>query len=172
MVTIVPISIEHAKGYNRVLDGVARERKYLALLEGPPLARTLEFVTRNIAKGYPQFVALADGDVVGWCDITPDSRPVHAHVGTLGMGLLPPFRGRGNGAALIERALRAHRCGMVRVELSVYSDNRPAIALYESFGFRTEAVMKDAACIDGHYKDVVLMAVVDRANALQTPGGA
>jgi hypothetical protein len=34
------------------------------------------------------------GEVVGWCDILPKSRPVHAHVGVLGVALLPEFRGR------------------------------------------------------------------------------
>jgi hypothetical protein len=35
--------------------------KYLAFLEAPPLDRTHQFVMNNIAKGYPQFVAVAGG---------------------------------------------------------------------------------------------------------------
>jgi len=29
----------------------------------------------------------------GWCYISGGGRPADAHVGTLGMGQLPPFRG-------------------------------------------------------------------------------
>jgi RimJ/RimL family protein N-acetyltransferase len=83
----------------------------------------------------------------------------------LGMALLPPFRGRGNGTALIQATLsEARRIGLVRFELTVHSDNERAIALYEKVGFKKEGTLKDAALIDGHYKDVILMAIVDSWN--------
>jgi hypothetical protein len=37
MIEIVPISPAHIEGFHRTLDLVARERRYLALLEAPPL---------------------------------------------------------------------------------------------------------------------------------------
>jgi len=164
-VKITRISAEYVEGFHRAMDFVARERKYLAFLEAPPLDSTREFVMNNIAKGYPQFVAVAGGEVVGWCDVIPKSRPIHAHSGVLGMALLPPFRGRGHGAALIQATLsEARRIGLVRFELTVHSDNERAIALYERVGFKKEGTLKDAALVDGHYKDVILMAIVDSWN--------
>ena len=65
--SIERIAPEHVQGLHRALAVVARERKYLALLEAPALERTRQFVTNNIEKGFPQFVALAANDVVGWC---------------------------------------------------------------------------------------------------------
>ena len=163
-VAIARMAIEHVEGFHRALDFVARERKYLAFLEAPPLDATRDFVTNNIAKGYPQFVAIAGGYVVGWCDVIPKTRPVHAHCGVLGMGLLPAFRGRGYGAALIEATLgEARRFGLVRIELTVHADNERAIALYERFGFIREGTLRDAVLIDGQYKDMILMAIVDRS---------
>jgi ribosomal protein S18 acetylase RimI-like enzyme len=94
-VEIVPISQEHIEGFHRALDFVARERRYLAFLEAPPPESTRAFVLNNIAQGYPQPVVLSAGEVVGWCDILPKSRPVHGHVGVLGVALLPEFRGQG-----------------------------------------------------------------------------
>ena len=44
-----------------------------------------------------------------WCDVTPKSRPVYAHCGVLGMGLLPRFRSQGLGTKLITRTLKAAR---------------------------------------------------------------
>jgi hypothetical protein len=52
-----------------------------------------EFILNNIKQGYPQLVAVSASQVVGWCDVIPNQRPIHAHVGVLGMGLLPEFRG-------------------------------------------------------------------------------
>jgi RimJ/RimL family protein N-acetyltransferase len=162
-IEIVPIAAEHVDGFHRALDIVARERKYLAFLEAPPLEGTRQFVLDNIAKGRPQFVALADGAVVGWCDILPKGPPVHAHVGVLGMGLLPKHRGRGYGTKLIDATLRGARgFGFIRIELNVHADNTPAIRLYEKVGFKPEGVMRDAALIDGQFKDVIFMAKIDR----------
>jgi RimJ/RimL family protein N-acetyltransferase len=165
-VEITRIAAEYVEGFHRALDFVARERKYLAFLEAPPLERTRQFVMDNIAKGYPQFVAVAGGEVVGWCDVIPKSRPIHAHSGVFGMGLLPPFRGRGHGASLIQAALsEARRIGLVRFELTVHADNERAIALYKKVGFKKEGTMKEAALMDGQYKDEILMTIVDRWDA-------
>ncbi len=159
-VEIRHITQEDIAGFHRAVDLVARERKYLAFLESPPLASTREFVLGNIAKGNPQFVALADGEVVGWCDIVRIDRPVYAHAGVLGMGLLPPFRGQGYGKRLIETALQAaFSTGFSRVELAVHDDNARAIALYERVGFVREGVKRRATCIEGRFGDTLMMAV-------------
>lgn len=163
-VKIEPITPEHVEGFYRALDAVARERKYLAFLEAPPLASTHAFVMNNIANGYPQFVTIAGGDVVGWCDVLPRERPIYAHAGVLGIGLLPAFRGFGHGAMLMATTMsEAYRRGLSRIELTVHADNTRAIALYERIGFKREGIMRDAALIDGHYKDVILMAIIDHS---------
>jgi len=158
-VTIEPTTPDHIERFHRTLDVVARERKYLAFLEAPPLASTRAFVLANLARGAPQFVAIADGEVVGWCDITPIDRPIYAHCGTLGMGLLPEMRGLGHGRALIETALAdAPRVGLTRVELTVHASNTRAAALYERVGFRREGIKHKGLRIDGVYGDVIMMA--------------
>jgi hypothetical protein len=35
------------------------------------------------------------GQVVGGCDVVPNPRPIFAHVGLLGMAVLPEFRRQG-----------------------------------------------------------------------------
>jgi RimJ/RimL family protein N-acetyltransferase len=163
-VIIEPIRLEHAEGFRRVYDMVARERKYLAAVEGNPLQRVIDFVANNIARNFPQYVAVSSNHVVGWCDIIPMSLPAHAHAAVLGMGLLPEYRGQGIGLALLEATLRhARLLGLVRVELTVHADNLRAIALYERVGFHIEGTKRDAVFIDGVYKDVVMMASIHRA---------
>jgi ribosomal protein S18 acetylase RimI-like enzyme len=61
----------------------------------------------------------------------PKPLPIHRHVGVLGMGLLPAYRGQGIGRRLLHRTLGAARTGgLSRVELTVREDNVGAIALY------------------------------------------
>lgn len=162
---IVPMAETHIVSFHRALDTVARERKYLAFLEAPPLPRTRDFVLGMIEKRNPQFVAVVQDEVVGWCDISRNERPTRAHGGMLGMGIIPAYRNRGLGTRLIEAALgEARRQGFVRVALSAHADNERAIALYRKVGFVEEGVERDGLCVDSRYCDIITMAIIDKAN--------
>ena len=45
-----------------------------------------------------------------------------------------------------------------RLQLEVFTDNGPAIRLYEKFGFAVEGTLVDFAFRDGQFVDVYLMA--------------
>jgi RimJ/RimL family protein N-acetyltransferase len=147
------------EGAWQCLGVVARERAYIGFLEPPPLEQSRNFWTSLIDKGHPFLVAVEGATVVGWCDVVPVPRPIFAHVGVLGMGLLPDHRGRGLGTALMTAALEASRaCGLERVELAVFAGNERAQRLYRKIGFVVEGVQSRRAKIDGHYRDEILMA--------------
>jgi ribosomal protein S18 acetylase RimI-like enzyme len=160
-VEIVPITPDHIESFHRAFDFVARERRYLAFLEAPPLGETRDFVLGTIKSGYPQWVVLSAGEVVGWCDVTPKSRPIYAHSGVLGVALLPPFRSQGIGKRLILRTLEAARAfGLRRVELTVREHNVGAFELYKQIGFQVEGVQRQAVEVDGVTEDMICMAVL------------
>lgn len=160
---ILPIQEIHIQDFWSAVDSVAREHKYLAFLEGPPIHLTREFVLEQINNDWPQFVAIHEGKVIGWCDISSLDRPVFAHIGSLGMGVLAAYRGKGIGRALIDASLqKAKLKGLTRIELTVRENNKLAISLYKKFGFVSEGVHKDAVCIDGHYENHVFMALLWR----------
>jgi putative acetyltransferase len=48
--------------------------------------------------------------------------------------------------------------GLSRLDIRVYVDNAPAIALYEKFGFEIEGTHKRFAYRDGEYVDAHIMA--------------
>lgn len=158
---IVPIAEEHAESFRDCVDEVARERKYLAMLQGFPLAESRKFVLETIKSGTPAFVALAERSVVGWCDIIVKPRDTLKHSGVLGMGVRQAWRGRGAGRNLIQAALAAAwERGLTRVELTVRADNTRAKRLYESAGFKTEGQLHRHMLVDGAYFDSYLMAVL------------
>ncbi|MBX4896576.1 GNAT family N-acetyltransferase [Rhizobium bangladeshense] len=160
-IRIEPIAAAHIESFHRTLDLVAREKKYLTLLEATPLPQTRDFVMGMIAKGNPQFVALTEDEVVGWCDISRHFFPSNAHRGRLGMGILPAYRGKGLGRKLIDTTLKAaQEAGFLRVELDVYEDNSRAIALYEKVGFVREGIFRRAARIDGRFINAIGMALL------------
>lgn len=158
---IIPIKEIHIQEFWSALDTVAREHKYLALLEGPPIESTRDFILDQINNDWPQLVAIHDGKVIGWCDISPLDRPVFAHIGSLGIGVLSSYRGRGIGRALMQAALqKAKLKGLTRIELTVRENNKLAINLYEKFGFVVEGIHRNAVCIDGKYENHVFMALL------------
>lgn len=159
-IEIVPIAEAHIEGFHRCLDSVARERRYLALVEAPPLESARDFVRSNIARDIAQFVALSGEEVIGWCDISPMGLEGFTHSGQLGMGVHKRFRRLGIGTRLIEQTIRKAKAnGLERIELEVFASNIPAIRLYEKLGFVVEGVKKKARKLDGAYDDLVQMAL-------------
>jgi ribosomal protein S18 acetylase RimI-like enzyme len=160
-IQITRIAEEYIEGYHRCLDSVARERRYLAFVQAPPLESTREFVLSIIASDQTQFVALKDEDVVGWCDISLMWLEGFTHCGRLGIGVRKDYRRRGIGKRLIERTIaRAKEKGLERIELEVFASNRPAIRFFERVGFVMEGVKRKARKIDGAYDDLIGMALL------------
>lgn len=75
-------------------------------------------------------------------------------------------RGRGVGTAAAKLMLRYcfEEEGLHRVFLRVFAFNAQAIRSYEKAGFVREALLKDDVCIDGEYRDIVLMGSINPAD--------
>jgi ribosomal protein S18 acetylase RimI-like enzyme len=158
---IMPITEKYIEGFREAVGSVAKERKYLAFLEAPTLEMTRDFVLENLRDGWPHIVAVIEDQVIGWCDITSLHRPVFAHSGVLGIGVLAEFRGQGIGEALMRAAIEKARArGLTRIELTVREHNKPAIALYEKLGFQVEGLHRNAVCIDSKYESHISMALL------------
>lgn len=159
---VVAATDAHAEGLQRCVDAVARERRYLGIVEGFTVEQTRAFVRAVQAVGGVQLVAVnAAGEVVGWCDVLRDDREGFTHVGRLGMGVLRAVRGRGIGRRLAESAVTAAaERGIERLELDVFASNAPAIGLYERLGFEREGVRRRARKLGDAYDDIVLMGLL------------
>lgn len=74
-------------------------------------------------------------------------------------------RGRGLGSAAAKLMIRYafEELQLHRLFLRALAENMQAIGSYEKAGFVREAYLHDDVCIDGQYRDVVLMAVLNKA---------
>lgn len=81
-----------------------------------------------------------------------------AHGGTIGMGSLVAYHGRGLGRALLSRCIaEATAAGVWRLQLQVRTFNGAAIALYESAVFqRVGTLHAHCRLEDGSYADEYL----------------
>ncbi|OGB28789.1 MAG: GNAT family N-acetyltransferase [Burkholderiales bacterium RIFCSPLOWO2_12_FULL_61_40] len=160
-ITILPTAEAHFHGLYQAIDTVAREQRYLAFTQAPPIEQSFAFFRNIVQKQLCQVVALRDGAVVGWCDVLPTFGDARAHVGTLGIGLIPNARHCGIGAQLMQAALSAAWAqGLSRIELTVRVDNPNARALYARFGFVNEGLHRRAFCIEGDFFDSYAMALL------------
>jgi ribosomal protein S18 acetylase RimI-like enzyme len=158
MVEVVYGRIDLIPSYYECLKQVASERTYIEMLEPPPLETVTGFQTGLIQKEGPLYYAVLDKKVVGWCDIFPAENPRQKHRGSLGMGLLADFRGKGFGSLLLAKTLeKAKAFGLEKVELNVYTTNTNAIALYKKHGFFEEGLIKHYRKLDGKYFDSLSM---------------
>jgi L-phenylalanine/L-methionine N-acetyltransferase len=107
-----------------------------------------------------QLVAEVEGHVVGSAGMHPAAQLRRRHVATIGISVVAPAQGRGVGRALMQ-ALCDYADGWAhiqRIELTVFTDNARAIALYQGFGFRLEGTHRAYALRGGVYADVHSMA--------------
>jgi putative acetyltransferase len=125
--------------------------------------RSLESVREQLVKNGENdhvLVAVVGGDVVGVIGLHTTSRPRIRHKGEIGMMVRDDWQGKGIGGALMRAVIdyADKWLGLTRIDLTVYTDNEPAIALYRKFGFEVEGTLRKYAFRDGEFVDAYAMA--------------
>jgi putative acetyltransferase len=120
---------------------------------------TRKFLESPPPEGSIGIVAVLDGHIVGTASITR-GKGRRSHVGLIGMCVHDDFHRRGIGSRLMAALVDAadNWLDLRRLELTVFIDNAPAIALYEKFGFVVEGTRRAASFRDGALVDDFMMA--------------
>jgi ribosomal protein S18 acetylase RimI-like enzyme len=157
-VDIVYIRKDLILDWRAAVDTVAAERKYLGRVVFPPFDPEHSFPLKMIENDWPMYCALEGRKFVGWADVTPVDIPECAHRGILGMGVVASHRGAGIGGRLLEACIaHAPRSRIEKIELTVWTNNTRAIALYRRHGFSEMGLIKDYRRLDGETYDGLLM---------------
>jgi len=127
--------------------------------------RSLESVLGQLTKsgeGQHTLVAVIDGEVVGVIGLHTSLRPRVNHRGEIGMMVRDDWQGKGVGTAMMQAVidLADSWLNLTRIELTVFTDNELAIALYRKFGFDIEGTLRKYAFRDGEFVDAYAMARV------------
>jgi putative acetyltransferase len=116
----------------------------------------------SIPNGVYTYVAIINDEIVGNLGLHVCENPRRKHAATFGMGVKDHFQGKGVGSALLQTAidLADNWLNLRRLELTVYTDNIAAIALYKKFGFVVEGESPEFAFRNGEYVAAYHMARV------------
>ena len=97
--------------------------------------------------------------------------PRRRHAGAIGMSVRDDWHNRGSAQRCSRAAvdLADNWLNYTRLELTVYTDNAAALALYRKFGFEVEGTLKSYAFRDGRFIDAYAMA---RLRERSVPGRA
>ncbi len=116
------------------------------------------------SDGSLQLVAERDGVILGAAGLHRQTGRRH-HAAVLGMSIHDAYHRQGVGKALLFDLVDAadNWLNITRIELTVFTDNVAAIALYEKSGFETEGIHRAYAFRHGAFADVVAMARIRKS---------
>ncbi|MGS2722393.1 GNAT family N-acetyltransferase [Porticoccus sp. GXU_MW_L64] len=136
---------------------------YAETLQLPyPSFEKSEKMLTDTSDDFYSLVAEIEGKVAGHIGLSVCPRPRRKHVGNIGIVVSECHRKSGVGSALLQAVIDLSEkwLAIKRIELEVYTDNKPAIALYKKYGFIVEGSAKAYAFRNGRYTDVYRMARV------------
>jgi len=126
----------------------------------PSVAQWKERLTSNDPATNYLLVALVNDEIVGNGGLHGNKNPRRQHCWGIGMSVRDDWQGKGVGTRLMTTLidLADNWLGALRLELTVYTDNAAAIALYKKSGFVVEGTQRAFALRDGALVDALMMA--------------
>ncbi len=157
------IEVRHTEpaDYEEIHQMYSQPRAYAGTLQLPfPSQEMWRKRMESPQDGFYSLVGCVDGRAVGHIGLNTTDRPRRRHAASIGMAVHDEWQGRGVGTALMAAAvdLADKWLNLVRLELTVYVDNEPAIRLYRKFEFEIEGTLRCFAFRNGEYVDAYSMA--------------
>jgi len=121
----------------------------------PTLARWEERLA-DTSPSLFSYVACDGERIVGQITLRIEPNLRRRHVASFGMGVDASYHGQGVGSLLLQTItdLCDNWINVRRIELTVFVDNKAALALYQKFGFEIEGTSPCFAVRDGKFVDV------------------
>jgi len=165
---IRPINVGDGKGINelRRMPGVFEN---ILGIPSERIKRNEDFLV-NMDVNQHQFVAISklqSGEeiIIGTAGLTVNANHRMRHSGSIGIMIHKDYQNKGVGTTLMDALIDVadNWLMLVRIELTVFMDNKRAINLYEKFGFEKEGIKRLSAIRKGKYENEYLMSRINSA---------
>ncbi|WP_299283968.1 GNAT family N-acetyltransferase [uncultured Tateyamaria sp.] len=147
------------------LDGIRRHPQAFIVTEEEAAKVPLEEDEARLQTG-DRFLAFLGDVAVGLIGLNGHTMPRQRHRGEIGpLYVVPSARGQGVADGLLTAAMaEAEARGIWQIELSVFVENAPAIALYERHGFSVTGKIPNAiAGTDGFEDDLLMIRISEHS---------
>jgi phosphinothricin acetyltransferase len=106
-----------------------------------------------------RLVARNGDEAAGWAALSPVSgRCVYAGVAEVSVYVRESARGRGVGLGLLNALVEeSEKHGIWTLQAGIFPENVASIAIHQKAGFRIVGVREKLGCMDGRWRDVMLM---------------
>ncbi len=157
-IDIFPVSLKDVQGINhlRTSQGVFET---IYSLESERTDSTEKFI-QSLTSDDHIFIAKEKDQIAGMIHLQINRIPRQRHSAKIGLMVSKDYQKRGIGTSLLSKVidLADNWLMLVRLELTVFSDNAHAVHLYEKFGFRIEGTRVKSCVKNGVYADEYYMA--------------
>jgi len=108
---------------------------------------------------HSRLIARMADEIAGWAALSPVSaRRVYAGVAEVSVYVAGKARGRGVGRSLLEALVgESERRSIWALQAGIFPENRASVELHRKFGFRVVGTRERIGCLEGRWRDVVLM---------------
>ncbi|MGM0443798.1 MAG: N-acetyltransferase family protein [Fibrobacterota bacterium] len=153
---------EDGQSLNRYFQKLYRENiPHVLHKSGPILSREAEFIRNHSGRAGALFIAQDGNTIAGISSLRRYTHHQLDHCAFVTLSVLKEYRRQGIGRALMEEVISwARQEQLHRIELSVITDNRSAVRVYERVGFQAEGIKRDKVRIGSTYHDIMLMALL------------
>jgi L-amino acid N-acyltransferase YncA len=153
-ITIAPLEHKHWFGVAHVYEDGIATRNATFETEVPTWEA---WDSSHLAEH--RFVALRDGEVIGWVAVSPVSaRCVYAGVVENSVYVAESARGQGVGRGLLEELINStEAAGIWTIQAGMFPENEGSIRLHEAVGFEEVGTHERLGKLDGVWRDVLLL---------------
>ncbi|MEO9574932.1 MAG: GNAT family N-acetyltransferase [Lentilitoribacter sp.] len=144
------------------MDGITRHPQAFIVTAEEAAVVPIEEDAKRLSNG-DRFLAFLNGVPVGLIGLNRQGMPRTAHRGEIGpLYVAPNARGQGIADGLLMAAIdAAQEMDVWQLELSVFVENAPAIALYERHGFELAGKIPNAiAGANGFEDDLIMIRIL------------
>jgi RimJ/RimL family protein N-acetyltransferase len=158
-VTLRPAVTKDAKDITRSVQSIIESGEFIQKENPRSLEEEHAFIRQMDEDGNMYTAVEISGRVVGIARVIRGELEMKQHTGVFRIWLSKDGQGKGVGTKIMEYTLNwGKEAGIHKLWLTVFSGNEPAYKLYERFGFVTEGIQKNQACIHGAFQDEIYMA--------------
>lgn len=150
-----------AKKFVDFYEKLAKETDYLMFTPeetAKKAAQEEDFIKKY--DDYKQvFIAVEDDEIIGYLGISRSHLSKLKHTAKFTVGVLDDYKRQGVATKLIAFAENwAKEKDIKRLEMTVITEDEPAIALFEKTGFEEEGTRKNSVNVNDQYYDEIFMA--------------